>query len=430
MTPAAGNEWDVVVVGGGAAGFFAAATCGEAAQRSLSVLILEKGQRPLAKVLISGGGRCNLTHACFDPAQLVTHYPRGGAALRSAFTRFQPRDTLAWFERRGVPLHTFPDGCVFPKSDSSQSVVDCLMEAAREGGASLWTQARVISVESLPPGNAGDCGFRLHLAGGAPPVTARRVLLTTGGERGGFSLAAGLGHTIVHPVPSLFTFNVSDARLHDLAGVVLPAASVRLEALPGAPKPPPAAQSGPLLVTHWGLSGPAVLRLSAWGARWLHENNYQAGLVVNWLHPLSLDEALAALNRHKSAPAHRRQSPIAHPAFPQVPVRLWKRLVEAAGVPSAQNWADLSGATLRRLAEELAAGRYAIHGKGPFKEEFVTCGGVALDEVNFKTMESRRVAGLYLAGEVLDVDGLTGGFNLQNAWTTGWLAGRALAGGG
>jgi predicted Rossmann fold flavoprotein len=422
----ASDSWDLVVVGGGAAGFFAALACAEYSPHPPRILIVEKSNRPLGKVLVSGGGRCNLTHACYDPARLSEFYPRGGVALRSAFSRFQPRDTVAWFENHGVRLKTEADGCIFPVSDTAQTILDCLLQAAQQTGVQLGTQQTVIAVE------ADRDGFRLHLqpSGQAESITltTRRVLLATGGDSASLRLAEGLGHTVEPPVPSLFTFTVPDHRLAGLAGIsVLRAGLTLLDDGGGIPRLAGMVQAGPLLITHWGLSGPAVLRLSAWGARWLHGNDYRAGLAVNWLDVLTPDAGLIDLLAYKTTPAHVRQKPALRCPFDSLPLRLWQHLVEAAGITAGQNWADLSKLVLRRLADELTQGRYAIQGKGPFKEEFVTCGGVRLDEVDFKTMESRLLPGLYFAGEALDVDGLTGGFNFQNAWSTGWLAGRAIS---
>ena len=440
MSNDASIVWDLIIVGGGPAGFFAALACAAGASPTspFKILILEKANRPLGKVLVSGGGRCNLTHACYDPAQLVTYYPRGGVALRGAFTRFQPADTMAWFEQRGVRLKTEADGRVFPVSDQAQTVVDCLLEAAAQAGILLRTRASVAAVSAVPVAVLGGESsanplpirlpkhFTLTLAGSSETFTARCVLLATGGESGSLALAQGLGHTLAPPVPSLFTFTVHDARLQGLAGVAVDPVGLALLAEDGSPlRGAGMRQLGPLLVTHWGLSGPAVLRLSAWGARELHGCAYQAGLRINWLGEMRQEQALDALRAYKES--HARQKPAVHAPFDCLPQRLWARLVGAAPFSPEQNWGDLSKAAMQALAGELTAGRYAIQGKGPFKEEFVTCGGVRLEEVDFKTMESRRLPGLYFAGEALDVDGLTGGFNFQNAWTTGWIAGTAAA---
>ena len=418
--------WDLVIAGGGAAGFFAAIACAEHASRPLRILIVEKSTRPLGKVLISGGGRCNLTHACYEPARLAEFYPRGGAALRSAFARFQPRQTVAWFEGRGVPLKTEDDGRIFPASDSAQSVADCLLQAAQRAGVVLWTQHTVVSA------SAGEPGFTLQIRplGQAEPlpVRTRGLLLATGGDYASLRLASGLGHTVEPPVPSLFAFNVSDPRLADLAGLSVQQAGLSLVDEDGSPPHLPGMrQTGALLITHTGLSGPVVLRLSAWGARWLHARGYRAGLSINWIYPRGTELALGDLQAYKANPVRARQRPYQRALFHGLSLRLWQRLVAVAGITRAQNWADVPKTSLRLLAEELTRGRYTIQGKGLFKEEFVTCGGVCLDEVDFKNMESKRLPGLYFAGEALDIDGLTGGFNFQNAWTTGWLAGLAAA---
>jgi hypothetical protein len=427
---------DIAIIGGGAAGFFAAITAAElAGTRQMKIVILEKAHVPLGKVLISGGGRCNVTHACFDPAQLVTYYPRGAGALRGAFSRFQPADIIEWFENHGVPLKTEADGRVFPRSDSSRSISNCLLEAANSAGVELRLNTAVEALE-VNPNEVDTPKFRLltKLTGrigdqeSASDIFANRVLLATGGDRNSLALAACLGHTIEDPVPSLFSFKLADPRLEGLAGVSVDPVNLTLEDL--APdqhrRQAPLSQAGPALVTHWGLSGPAALRLSAWGARWLYERKYHASLFINWVHPLTIDQVMTRLFDIKNKPGMGPQKVAASHAFPQIPNRLWQRLTIAAGVSEDANWANLSRESMHSLASQLTQAHFTVTGKGPFKEEFVTCGGVRLDEVNFKTMESRLVPGLHFAGEILDIDGLTGGFNFQNAWTTGWLAGRSL----
>jgi len=399
------------VIGGGAAGFFgaiAAATTYPQAQ----VTLLEAAQRPLAKVRISGGGRCNVTHACFDPALLVQHYPRGGKALRGAFSRFQPKDTVAWFAGYGVKLKTEADGRMFPVTDDSATIVDCLLQAASDAGVNLRPHTPVLAVT-----RQGE-RFCLTLRGGEV-LTVDRLLLATGSSPQGYAIAQALGHRIEPPVPSLFTFQVTDPRLQDLAGVAVSTASLRLRVAANRPLE----QTGPVLITHWGLSGPAVLKLSAWGARLLYDHHYQASLRINWV-PQSKPDVL-----RQHLLAARTQMPrktIAANCLVPIPRRLWERLVAAADIEPEQRWAELSNQKLNRLLQELTQGDYTVKGKGVFKEEFVTCGGVRLAEIDFKTMQSRRCAGLYLAGEVLDIDGVTGGFNFQSAWTTGWLAGQAI----
>jgi predicted Rossmann fold flavoprotein len=419
--------WNTIILGGGPAGFFAAIRAAEQ-NPGARVLILEKARRPLGKLLISGGGRCNLTHACFEPAQLVHNYPRGAAALRGPFSRFQPADTVRWFETRGIQLKTEEDGRMFPLTDNALTIATCLEEAAQQAGVALWTQVTALAVESVSAAEAPTTRFRLTVqkneSGLEETLLAGSLLFATGSDANSQALLAGLGHTIEPHVPSLFTFNIPDPRLEGLAGLSVPQAQLRLLEADGT-KSEITPQTGPLLITHWGLSGPATLRLSAWGARWLHEKQYRAGLLVNWLHPLTPEKVLETLQNYKNTPANNRKKPGAHPLF-ELSARLWKRLTETAGISETQNWADVSNLEMRRLTEELSAGRYQINGKGQFKDEFVTCGGVRLDEVEFKTMQSKLVPGLFLAGEVLDIDGLTGGFNFQNAWTSGWLAGGAL----
>jgi predicted Rossmann fold flavoprotein len=404
-------NWDVVIAGGGPAGFFAAIRCAEL-NPALRVLIIEKASQTLGKVLISGGGRCNVTHACFEPEKLITFYPRGGSELRGAFSRFQASDTVEWFESRGVKLKTESDGRMFPVTDSSETIAGALRQAAKKAGVEVRVGASLQGVE-----RDSKNGFRLDLRRAAETFSIRtqKLLLATGSDRKTLDIVNSLGHSVAEPVPSLFTFNVKDKRTDGLAGVSIDNVTLQMDAI---------TQRGPLLITHWGLSGPAVLRMSAWGAKELHAKKYQAKLLVNWLGDTSFDKALDILNRNKEWKENARKKISINPAFSQVPLRLWKQLVEFVG---EKNWADISKTELRKLAEELTAGEYTIAGKGQFKEEFVTCGGVELNEVDFKTMKSRLVENLFLAGEVLNIDGITGGFNFQSAWTTGWLAGTALA---
>ena len=403
----------VIVVGGGAAGFFGAITCAETYPHS-RIMLLERDRQFLSKVRISGGGRCNVTHACFDPALLTQNYPRGGQALRGAFNRFQPRDTIDWFAARGVRLKTEPDGRMFPVSDSSETIVNCLIGAAKTC-VDMRTEAGVTSVTRRNGAADSTAGFTVSLKTGER-LNCDRVLLATGSNRRAYTWAESLGHTIEPPVPSLFTFSIPDPRLADLAGisvdnVQLRLAGTRLE------------QTGPILITHWGLSGPVVLKLSAWGARILHDRNYQADLLINWLPGLKADEVYRQMLTIKSE--HPRRLTDSHSPF-HLPQRLWQRLVATAEIAEGQRWADLSKQHIQLLADELTKGVYFIQGKGVFKEEFVTCGGVNLVEVNFATLESRRCPGLHFAGEILDIDGVTGGFNFQSAWTTGWIAGKAM----
>ncbi|MFQ4137143.1 NAD(P)/FAD-dependent oxidoreductase [Nodosilinea sp. PGN35] len=404
----------VIVVGAGAAGLFGAIACAEASPGQ-SIHIFEAGREPLAKVRISGGGRCNVTHACFEPSLLVGHYPRGSNALRGPFSRFQPRDTVAWFEQRGVRLKTEADGRMFPVTDDSGTIVDCLLGEARRLGIAIHTGC---AIAQLRPDAEG---FWLTTRAGAE-WRCDRLLLATGSSPGGYRLALKLGHDLVPPVPSLFTFNIPDPALRDLAGVSVETVQLSL-ALADSPT---LTQSGPLLITHWGMSGPAVLKLSAYGAMGLHRQRYRAKLTVNWLPALKQDQVRQTLIALKQGQGKRQVA--AFSPFPALSRRLWQYLAQhRAELGTSLNWADLSKAQVQRLVNELTRGDYAIAGKGVFKDEFVTCGGIPLPEVNFKTLESRRCPGLYLAGEILNIDGVTGGFNFQNAWTTGWLAGQAMA---
>jgi hypothetical protein len=421
-----------VIVGGGAAGFFGAITCAET-HPAREVILLEASPHTLAKVKISGGGRCNVTHACFDPRELVKRYPRGGRELLGAFHRWQPRDTIDWFSARGVTLKTEADGRMFPVTDDSQTIIDCLQSAAQKAGVQIRTRCAVSSAmwagsphpadknpkpDSRGEGTPPTSVFTLTLSTGET-LTCDRLLIATGGPKTAPapSLAGQLGHAIEPPVPSLFTFNITDTRLHELAG--LSVADV-VASIPGTRL----RESGPLLVTHWGLSGPAILKLSAWGARELHARDYRFTLQLDWLAGQSPGRIRETLASARSA-YPRRQVATASP-FATLPQRLWERLVVGAGLPPDIVWTSLSNDRLLALVRQLTASEFSVTGKSTHKDEFVTCGGVRLSEVDFKTMRSRLVPGLHFAGEALDIDGVTGGFNFQAAWTTGHLAGLAL----
>lgn len=404
----------IVVIGGGAAGFFGAIACAKANPHA-QVTLLEASRQPLAKVLISGGGRCNVTHACFEAEELVQNYPRGAKALRGAWTRFGPQDTVAWFAAGGVYLKTEADGRMFPVTNTSETIVESLIKAVATSGVKLRIGTHVTSVKRT----AAEGEFDILLKSGET-IKCDRLLLATGSSLAGYKIVQELGHQIEPPVPSLFTFNIVDQKLRELAGVSVNPAQLRLSA--GGKSQ--LQQTGPLLITHWGLSGPAVLKLSAWGARVLHESRYQATLLINWLPNLPQEqvrEKVLAVKEEwgKKAIALHRGVDLPH--------RLWQYIIARVGITTEDRWAEISSKTLNQLVQELTQGQYLINGKGAFKEEFVTCGGVKLKEVNFKTMESRLVSGLYFAGEILDIDGVTGGFNFQSAWTTGYLAGIAMA---
>lgn len=401
------------MIGGGAAGFFGAIACAQV-NPDAQVTLIEASRQPLGKVLISGGGRCNVTHACFEPARLVQNYPRGGKALRGAFSRFQAQDTVAWFENHGVRLKTEADGRMFPITDNSETIVECLIKTAASSGVQLRIGTPVVDVKKLSQAP----GFEIILKSGASQK-CDRLLLATGSHPMGYKIARELGHHIETPVPSLFTFNIPEPKLRLLAGVSVNPVQLRLS---GTGKPP-LEQTGPLLITHWGMSGPAVLKLSAWGARFMRENRYQAKLLVNWLPDFNQEQVRQKILAVKTQWGQKAM--VLHRGV-DLPHRLWQYIVDRAGITTQQRWAELSNKKLNQLIQELTQGEYLITGKGVFKEEFVTCGGVNLKEVNFKTMESKLIPGLYFAGEILDIDGITGGFNFQSAWTTAYLAGNAM----
>jgi len=411
----------IIVVGGGAAGFFAAIA---AAEQGASVRLLEKSGRFLEKVRISGGGRCNVTHACFEIPALAAHYPRGRRALLGPLRKFSPTDTVAWFAARGVSLKTESDGRMFPTTDSSATIVDCLMAAADRAGVKLHLNC---PVETIRRGEDGKFEITLaqptaqHSASNEAPkvLTADRVLLATGGCRAAAAghLAVALGHQLEPPVPSLFTFQIETPWLRSLAGVSLAATEV---AVPEAGL----RERGPLLVTHWGLSGPAILKMSAWGARALHGLDYRFKLIVNWV-PASSAEGVTEVCQARRQSAGAKL--VVNVPLAPLTARLWEQLVLAAGLPRETRWSALTRAQMHALGQQLTRCEFLVTGKSLNKDEFVTCGGVMLSDVNFQTLESRVCPGLFFAGELLDIDGVTGGFNFQAAWTTGHIAGRALA---
>ena len=403
---------DLIVVGGGASGFFGAIT---AAEEGLAfVNVLEATSEPLTKVKISGGGRCNVTHACWEPGDLVTNYPRGGRPLRGLFSRFATGDAVAWFADRGLELVAEPDGRMFPVANCSSAVVACLKQAAVLAGVSLRSQKVVQSLE-----RRGAAGFLVQCRDGSS-FHAQRVLLATGGHPSGRRLAAAMGHQLVPSVPSLFSLALEAPALIACSGLALDGVHLSLKA--GGQN---FQQTGRVLITHWGLSGPAILRLTAFAARALQGDHYRGKLFVNWLGMSSqnlVKQSMRDLRHHQG----RRTLGSARP-LPNLPRRLWLSLLAQVGATRDLRWADCPARLERLLFEALVASCYSIGGKGPFGEEFVTAGGVQLGEVNLATMESRVCPGLYFAGELLDVDGLTGGFNFQHCWTSGWLAGQAIA---
>ena len=399
---------DVIIIGGGAAGFFAAVNCAATNQHS-HVTIFEKTNKLLAKVRISGGGRCNVTHACFDPARLVDYYPRGKKELRSPFSKFNAQHTVEWFSERGVQLKTEDDGRMFPVTDDSETIINCLIQEANRFKVEIKLQHSVEQIRKKE-----DNTFEITFKDGAK-FNCDKVIVTTGGSPNlnNYGWLTKIGHTIVSPVPSLFTFNIPASPLKGLEGVSVANAGISIEGTK-------IKENGPVLVTHWGLSGPAIIRLSALAARWLHDVDYFTTIYINWLGEYE-EESLAAyiisLKKNSSTKKVISSSPFL------LPQRLWERLCDFSGIVETINYADLKKTQINTLCSTLLKMPFKLRGKTTYKEEFVTCGGVSLKEVDLRTMESRIVHGLYFAGEVLDIDGVTGGFNFQSAWTTGWIAG-------
>ena len=402
------SSLNIVVIGGGAAGFFGAITAAETFPDS-TITILEKTSTVLNKVRISGGGRCNVTHACFDNRQLVRHYPRGEKALRLLVNQFDATATVRWFERHSVELKTEADGRMFPASNTSDTIVNCLLTTARRLNIQVRTRC---GVASLLPNEAGRWSVEL-LTGETLP--ADRVLIATGGypQANSYDWFPEQAEPLVSPVPSLFTFNVPDSKFLPLAGVSVPDAGVSVVGTKQE-------QRGPLLLTHWGFSGPAILRLSAWAARDLADANYRFTLRVNWLPDLNDNSVRAALQDFRQQ--NGRKLVVSQNPF-GLPSRLWQAMAEESGISDAQRWADLPAKPLNRLAERLTNSQFQVVGKSTFKDEFVTCGGIDFDGLDLQTLESKAHPGLFFAGEVLNVDGITGGFNFQSAWTTGYVVG-------
>lgn len=395
------KTYDIIIVGGGAAGFFSAINIAERNPK-LKIAILERGKEVLEKVRISGGGRCNVTHACFIPNELAKFYPRGEKELRGPFHQFASGDTIEWFEKHGVELKIEEDGRMFPVSNSSQTIIDCFLSAAQKLRIEVHKSQSVQSVFKK------DDGWKIDTQ--SENYACKKLILCSGSNPKMWDLAAQLGHSIVSPVPSLFTFNIKDARIKDLPGV---SAQVSVKV-----KDSKLTASGPLLITHWGMSGPAILKLSAWGARELFDKKYQFAISVNWLkdwNATETEEHLRGLKREHAKKTVAKKSPF------ELSNRLWESLVTASGIGSETKWADLSKVQLQQLALELTQSAFQVNGKSTFKEEFVTAGGIDLREINFKTMQSKLHENLYFAGEIVNIDAITGGFNFQNAWTSGFV---------
>ena len=401
------QDFDILIVGGGAAGFFSAINIVERNPK-LKVAILERGKEVLSKVRVSGGGRCNVTHACFEPNELVKYYPRGEKELRGPFHQFCSGDTIEWFEKHGVELKIEDDGRMFPVSNSSQTIIDCFLTASHKLGITILTGQSVQSIFKK------DNCWKIETQ--TENYLAEKLILATGSNPKIWDMLHTFGHAIVTPVPSLFTFNIKDPRIKELPGI---ATQVNVKVIGSKLE-----STGPLLITHWGMSGPAILKLSAWGARILHDKNYQFAIEVNWLNDIETEEAETLLKELKQEHAKKtvaKKSPL------EIQNRLWESLVLASGIGAETKWADLSKIQLHNLASQLTKGIFQVNGKSTFKEEFVTAGGIDLKEINFKTMESKLHTSLYFAGEIVNIDAITGGFNFQNAWTSGFIVANAIA---
>jgi predicted Rossmann fold flavoprotein len=397
----------VAVIGGGAAGFFAAISC-KTHHPEASVTIYEKADKLLAKVKVSGGGRCNVTHACFSNSQLAGYYPRGGKQLKKAFEYFTTKDTVKWFECRGVKLKTEADGRMFPVSDNSQTVINCLLNEVGKLGISVEMKQPILEIQKQPE------GFKLTLRDKI--IFVDKVIVASGGspKKEGFEWLEKLGHAIELPVPSLFTFNMPDEPIKTLMGVSVDNASVRITGTK-------LQSEGPLLITHWGMSGPAILKLSAWGARILSDFNYKFTIQVNWLGDVSEDKARERFSLERQT--HPKKNLANSESF-KLPYRLFEFLVSKLGIAADSTLEGIGKKNMNRLLNTLVNDEYKVEGKTTFKEEFVTCGGVSLNDISIDTMQSKVCPGIYFAGEVLDIDGVTGGFNFQAAWTTGFIAGK------
>ena len=401
------QNFNIIIVGGGAAGFFTAINIVEKNPK-LKVAILERGTEVLNKVRISGGGRCNVTHACFEPNELVKFYPRGEKELRGPFHQFCSGDTIEWFEKHGVELKIEADGRIFPVSNSSQTIIDCFLKATQKLGITVLTRQSVQSIFKK------DSLWKVETQ--TENYLAEKLILATGSNPKVWEMLQNFGHAIVSPVPSLFTFNIKDSRIKELPGV---AAHVTVKV-----KDTKLSSTGPLLITHWGMSGPAILKLSAWGARILHDKNYQFTIFVNWLNDAettAVGKKLKELKQEHAKKSVSKKSPF------ELTNRLWESLVIGSGIEVETKWADLSKIQLQNLVNQLTNGTFQVNGKSTFKEEFVTAGGIDLKEINFKTMESKLHESLYFAGEIVNIDAITGGFNFQNAWTSGYIVASALS---
>ncbi len=404
--------YDLIVIGGGAAGFFAAINAAEK-NKTLKIAILERGREVLQKVKVSGGGRCNVTNACFEPEKLIKNYPRGEDFLLEPFQKFNPKNTVEWFEKRGVNIKKEADGRMFPTSNSSQTILDCFLYEARKNKVEILTNARVENFEYI---DNQDFRWKVQVLGDKIFHT-KKLMICTASDAAIWRLLERLNLKIIPAVPSLYTFNIKDVRIKDLMGLSVGEASCKI-------KNTEISSSGPMLITHWGLSGPAILKLSAWGARALFEKKYCFVIEVNWLNNRSLQETQLLL--HQLINAQPKKNVMANAEL-GIPIRLWKSLCQAAEIGEFQRWAETGKKHVLRLAEQLTACKFEVNGKSTFKEEFVTAGGVDLSEIDLKTFSSKKYPSLFMAGEVLNIDAITGGFNFQAAWTGGWLAAEGIS---
>ncbi|GAB3507585.1 BaiN/RdsA family NAD(P)/FAD-dependent oxidoreductase [Emticicia fontis] len=406
--------YDLIIIGGGAAGFFTAINAAER-NKNLRIAILDRGRDVLQKVKVSGGGRCNVTHACFDPAMLINYYPRGNQELLKPFQKFNPTHTVEWFESRGVKIKKEADGRMFPVSNSSQSIIDCFIEACYKNRIEIIKNTRVERIE-----NKGDL-WTVNAIDNREYQT-RQLMIATGSDTAVWKLLQNLGVEIVQPVPSLFTFNIKDERIQDLMGISVENAVCQLsdsknKALNTF------SSNGAMLITHWGLSGPAILKLSAWAARELNDANYEFDVIVNWLGKTEAGKVRQHL--HQQIDNQPKKNVLANAEF-GLSIRLWKNLCTASGVGEYQKWAETGKKHITKLVEQLTACKFRVNGKSTFKEEFVTAGGVDLSEVDFERFSLKKYPNLYMAGEVLNIDAITGGFNFQAAWTGSWIAAQNL----
>ncbi|KAF3362443.1 putative protein YtfP [Chlamydiales bacterium STE3] len=399
-------DYDVIVIGGGAAGFFSAINCSEA-NPHLRIAILEKTNQVLTKVKISGGGRCNVTHACFDERELIKNYPRGNKELLGPFTRFKTSNTIEWFRERGVKLKIEEDGRMFPTTDSSSTIIDCFLKEIERLNVRLFLNANVKKIKRKQDSCLVEVGEKV--------IETRNVLLSTGSNAKGLELAAGLGHKVVDPVPSLFTFNVPDSPFLDLAGISINPVEVSISETR-------LKERGPVLLTHWGFSGPAILKLSAWGARILNDRKYETQFSIDWVPDITSENLKETILLLKSKKPNARCS-LEEVTF--LPKNLAKRFLELLDLEEIR-YASLSKKQIEALVTSIKCSHFSLKGKTTYKQEFVTSGGIDLKEVNFKTLESLLIPGLFFAGEILNIDGITGGFNFQNAWTTSWIAAQAI----